>query len=801
MPLARTRVAVALVSAALLGLELALMRSLSVRWWQHVAYMVISVALLGFGASGTALALVGARLKGRKHAALYGAALAFALSIPLAPAAAHVLPVNVQFLAWDPGQAAWILVLELVLAVPFFAAALVVGIALTDRPERVGGHYAANLVASGVGSVATVGLMYVLSTGALFVVITAAALGAALVLTPSKRAVGVTVLASGAVAALVAFLPYRPTMSQYKMLPQVLATPGAETIARASGPLGRIDVVAGPAVRHAPGLSLQWHEPPPPHALLIIDGDASSAVYDPAAHEDWAFLDWTTAAAPYALIEDPEVLVLGAGGGSDIGLARYHSAEQVTALEIHPDVVGLMRGPLAGRGGEIYDAPGVRILEAEARGYLASTDARFDLVQFPPAQAFGASGAGLYATQESYLYTVEAVGTMIDRLTDRGILALTRWSRTPPRDGLRLFDTAVRALERRGLEPAAHLAMIRSWATITVLVSARPVTDARADALRAFAEARSFDLAYLPDMRPEEANRFHVLDRPYYYEATRALVGPGREPFLEDYLFRVRATTDDRPYFGHFLRLGAIDALREQLGRRARAYLEVGTLMLLAALVQAVILGAALIVLPLAVRARSLQGTGGKAVTLAYFLALGTGFMLLEMGFLQRFILYLADPVHAAAAVIAAFLAFGGAGSLASGRWRAGDRAVALRAATVVVALAAVYLMIMGPWLALTQAAPLAIRFVIATATIAPLAFAMGHMLPAGLRLARARSEALVPWAWAANGFASVVATVGATVLAMAIGFTRVALVAMACYAAAGLLSRVVGPESLRSKT
>ena len=826
MPTARIRVSVGLVSLAVIALELALMRVLAVRYWHHFAYMIISVALLGFGASGTALALAARRVRGRERAAACVLALGFGASIPLSVRAAGAVPLNVQFLSWDLGEVGHVLALEAVLLVPFFWGAGVVGLALMDRPERLPGHYAANLAGSGAGGLAAVGLMHLVSTRWLLAATAGTALAAAAVLVPWKRAWAAAAPALLAAAALVLLVPYRAEMSEYKMLPQLLDMPGTEVLYETEGPMGRLDVVAGPATHYAPGLSLAYAGPIPPHALIVMDGDAASPVYDCPRRQDWAFLDWTTQAAPYHLRERPSVLVLGAGGGSDIGLALFHNSREVVALEANPDVLRVMAGPLRQRGGRIYGpaagagrptqaaAPAaVRVLRAEARGYLATTGETFDIIQLPSVDAFGASGAGLYATQESYLYTVEAMEAMLGRLARGGVLCLTRWARTPPRDGLRLLDTAATALRRRGADPSRHLALVRSWVTVTVLALESPMGAEEAAALRRFCAARSLDLGYLPDLEASEANRFHVLDRPYYFEGARALLGPGREAFLHEYPFDVAATTDDRPYFGHFFRWRSLPLFIGQLGQRARAYLETGYLMVVAALVQAVVLGAALIVAPLAgglgrlrsARLRQPAGHGtpavpggearlrrgdaqGKAATFAYFLLLGIGFMFLEMGLLQRLILYLAEPVYSAAAVISALLVFGGLGSLLSGAWHARAERIGAAAGTAAVGLALVYALGLDRWLGLTLASPLAVRLLVAVGTIAPLALAMGHLFPTGLRLVGSGEPALVPWAWAINGLASVAATVGAPLLAMDVGFSRLVLAAVGCYAGAAVL-------------
>ena len=792
MRTARTRLAVGLISLAIVALELALMRAMSLRFWHHFAYMTISVALLGFGASGTAVTLLRRWILPRANGWLCAMAMAFALSAPLGLWAVQLVPIDVQFLAWDLSQAGRILVIELLMLLPFLFAAGAVCVALMDRPERISGHYAASLIGSGVGAVAAVGAMYVLSTTEIFYAVAVVGCLAGAVVLPWRRAGPAAAgLAVAAGIDLLAWLsPSQPAISQYKMLSQALAMPDTKVIHQTEGPLGRIDVVAGPALHYAPGLSLQYTDPIPKHALMIVDGDQASAVYDCKRPQDWAFMDHTTAAAPYHLRSRPSVLVVGAGGGADIGLALYHGARGIDALEMNHQVIETMTGPLAGRGGNVYLAPQVRLVEREARGYLAATDQTFDIIQIALIDAFGASGAGLYATQESYLYTVESLRSMLDSLSSGGLLCITRWARTPPRGGLRIFDTAAQALRDKGLDPRKHMAMIRSWATVTVLVSASGFSDSDCGRIRSFCEARSFDLCYLPGLSASDANRRHVLSRPYYFEGASALLGPQRQEYLDEYLFEIAATTDDRPYFFHTFRWRSLGAMEEQLGRRSRAMLELGHLMLLAAMGQAVVLAVVMVVLPLVPGVGAIRPVRGKAAAMGYFLMIGIGFMLLEIGFLQKLILYLAHPIYSAAVVISSFLVFGGLGSYLSQRWRAEGRRVAEVAALAVVGIALVYLFGMDGWLGLTQGQPVGLRAAIAAATIAPLALAMGHMFPVALRRLGASAAPLVPWAWAINGFASVVATVAAQLIAMEVGFSFLTVVAIGCYALAGVHAR-----------
>lgn len=798
----RTRLAVGLLSFAVIGLELTLMRSLSLRFWHHFAAMVISVALLGFGASGTALVLLRGRIRGREGAWLCALALGFSLSVPLTVLAASVAPLDVHFLAWHPlRELVNAAVIELLMCVPFFFAGAVVGVALMDGAERISGHYAANLAGSGAGAVGAVLLMSVFDVYGLLVTMAAVGYLAGAMLLPwrRRRAAGAGIAVGAALCALLWLLPGEAAVSPYKMLSLARHLPGTRTLCRSHGPLGRVDAVAGPSIHHAPGLSLQFQGKVPAHILLLMDGDQASVVYNVARGKEWEFLDHTTAAAAYAMRARPRALILGAGGGADIGLALYHDSREVVALEMNPQVISAMRGPLSAYGGDLYNDPRVRVVNDEVRGYLAGARERFDVIQLPPTDSFGASGAGLYATQASYLYTVEAVSAMLERLSEGGVLCLTRWARMPPRDGLRLFHLAAAALRRRGLNPARHVAMIRNWATVTVLASRRPFADRQTAALRAFCEQRAFDVCYFPGIREGEVNRFHVLDGPRYAEAAHSLLGPDRDTFLSGYIFRLDAPTDDKPFFFNFLRWRTLPSLKRRFGGQAPAFLELGTLFLAAALLQALFLGGVLILLPLAPGIRALRVRGDAAAVLTYFLLIGAGFMLLEMGFLQRLILYLAHPTYAAAVSLSSFLVFAGVGSWISRWWKGSYRRRVGAAGGVVAGLAMLEAVFVERWLGLTQAWPVSARFAVAVLTIAPLAIAMGHLFPLGMQRLRQDRPALVPWAWAVNGCASVAATVAAPMLAMQVGFSRVVWVAVVCYAAAAVLGRGPGGETGRT--
>jgi hypothetical protein len=303
-----------------------------------------------------------------------------------------------------------------------------------------------------------------------------------------------------------------------------------------------------------------------------------------------------------------------------------------------------------------------------------------------------------------------------------------------------------------------------------VIVKRAPFTREEVARLQEVARARKFEIIHAPglDLPPNPFSGYFAAADP--------------EAFVAAYPYDVSAATDDSPFFFQFGRWKDIGSLARGSGESGM--LLSGRLVLLLVFVQAVVASVLLVLLPMFGRRRELKEAGaGSARVLGLFFLIGVSFMLIEITLMQRFTLFLGHPLYAIALVLAVLLCSAGAGSLAARRLLpSGGRAWPIFAALIVLILVEDVLCraVFGRALGLALGG----RVVLSVLLIAPLGFLLGMPFPAAL-LRLGHKSPLVGWAWAANGCASVVGPILASLLAIDVGFSAVMTAAAVGYAAA----------------
>jgi hypothetical protein len=765
-------VAVGLLSAGAIAFQLALMQILSITQWHHFAYMVISVALLGFGAAGTCLSLFRAVLMNRFDRAfpallfLCGAAMSAGIGLSQASA----IRFDSYLLFAGTFHAGRLMATYAVFFVPFFLAALAIGLAFTKYSHRIGVIYFWNLAGSGMGGLLALGLMWILPPREIPAILALIPVFSGLVaLRKNSGAVVLSAATLSLIGVAVAILhPPALIPSEFKSISRAMQLPQAQVTLEKNSPYGLLQVFSSPALRYAPGLSLTYPDAVPVHRAVFNNGDWIGPLLSPQEKNISPVMDFSTAALPYALDKRRSVLVLNMSTGTHAVQAIRRGVESITAVEPNPVLLSLLAKELAGEVGGLMTHPALTVEKSDSRTRLLTEFLSYDLIVFPTIDTFGGT-SGLDAIREHYLFTKEAFGDAWHRLTPRGVLSVTCWMDYPPRHTLKILSTLIEMLAERGIDdPRNVIAAVRSWGTITFIVKKTPFRPEEIQNIRAFCLRLGFDPALLPGIRASERAFFNALQDDLFFNTLDRLLSPAREDLYAAYDFNIRPATDDRPYFAQFLRWKSLPNLSEHFGSRSVPFFEIGYLVVMLTLIQASLAAVLLIIVPLF---RTTGRHSGKSRIFFYFSGIGMGYIFVEMALLQRFVLYFGDPLHAAAVVISTMLMASGMGSYASARIQALGAQLPLVLAGIMVLLLSGGALLTPLMLKTIGLSPIA-KILVSLCVLCPAAFLMGIPFPAGIRMLAETSEDDIPWAWGINGCFSVISTALATIIAVEAGFT-----------------------------
>jgi len=784
--------AIGLLSLSALSIEITLTTLLSVVEWYHFAFMVVSIALFGYAAAGVLLSLRPS-LRERSVTPSVSAAMAGVSYV----ASIYLLP----FLRFDPILAsvkpihAWVILAQyVVIGLPFFWTGMCIATLLTRSPDRANSLYFGDLTGAAMGCLLALVMIPLGGPRLPIVAAVSSALFSCFLLLPRAKSSRRRYLAFGVLAACLLtasmMVDVDLHVSPYKSLSLILRQPGSERIWTDWSSLSRIDAVKSSMIRFAPGLPFDQPAMIPEQIGLTVDGDDLDPItrFD-ADFSALSFMNRLPLAVPYEIQHREKVLVIDGGGGFDVLAGLVLGASEIFVTEKNPGMVKAVKKVFADFSGNLYSHPSVKIRVTDARSFLSRSGHKFDLIDLSLKKSQAAVSTGFYSLSENYLLTVEAFRGLISHLSDSGFLIATRWLAPPPREIPRILCVAVTALEKDGVEDSwRNIACFRSYMTVTLMVKRSPLEDWEIERLKQICKQRRFDLVYYPGISRNETNRFNLLDRPRYYEIfTEILDRSRRDRFLRLYPFDLNPPTDEKPFFFDFMKWSRIGDLKESLGPRWNPYLQ-GGLLLLAILLQSTILSVVALGVPIGLLRREREGYIGMRY-LAYFLLLGAAFMLVEVSFLQKFILLVGSPPRAMAASLFGMLTFSGMGSL-YGRRLSPHRKTLLAVFVSIVAVLAAEGVILRSVSGLVLRAGDAWRFFLAVLMVAPAGFVMGLPFPMGIRILGLERRSSIPLAYAANGSASVIGSAGSLLVGSMIGFSNVFILSGVAYAIAGLLVR-----------
>lgn len=775
-----------LLSAATLSLEIILTRLFAIALWHYLAYLVISIALFGFGASGIYLS-IDTRLQRRDlRWTLTIGSILFAVATLFGTAVLVRVPVNILQLDSVRTHLS-ILLYDLVLALPFFFSGGCLALALTKMPANVGAIYAVNMVGSGLGCVAVVPLLWYMGVPGALVFFAAVGAMAALCFAPTKILKGLSVLLIGLLCLCVFplrnhLLPVRPAPSKLLALAYDM---GKESEYHQWTPIGRVDVV-----------DLENRK------VVLLDGDAATFMYPyDGTKESIREIAEGLEGGAYRICRNPDVLIIGAGGGPDILIALHNDAKRITAVEINPATIRVLTEVYRDYLHNIISTdPRIHVEQAEGRSYVRRLDRQFDLIQMTGVDTYTALASGAYILSESYLYTVEAFRDYLSHLRETGILAVVRLSFDPPRENLKLIVTSVHAMQEMDIRrPERNVLLVRANKFPYIALSLFkkiPFTDIEIETFKQWCQDDPrFSLVYAPG-----------IDLPSYYQDYFSALARGVEKrFLDEYAYNVRPAKDDSPFFysqykwsNVFSSLPVSQRPLEEESKTAPGFTwlfdssafrerPLGMWLLAAMLAQMILLAIAFVLVPLFIFKREGIRVENASSFLTYFGCLGIGYMFIEISSIQRLILFLGHPTYSITTVLFTFLTFSGLGSAVTGRLGVKGLVKDIRWVVVCIVVIGVMMLAVSDWLVdAALDSPFWVRIGATVMLLAPLAFCMGMPFPLGIRFVeratKDRSIMVIPWVWAVNAALSVVGSILSVTVAMVWGFRWVTIIALAVY-------------------
>jgi len=778
----RIKLSLALLSASIITFQLALMQVLSLTQWYHFAYMVISVALLGFGGAGTLLSLFRKTLIKNAPEILPSlmilTAIAMASSLYLTQTEWSRFDSYLVFLEW--AHVGKLFSTFIIFIVPFLIGALAIGIIFIIRVEEIGNIYGANLIGSALGGIIFLFLINSWSPEKLTAMSAWLAFGASLVLMKrqSSRFTLVLLSVGALIICLILVHPPRLIPSQFKGLSKALTLPDSEIIAQEPSPYGLIQVVQSEHFRFAPGLSLTYLETIPVRQTLFLNGNWLGPIVPLADSDSGSILDYSTFGLPFKIRSPKKVLILQAGSSFLAHQVLSHEGSSVHLVEVNSKIRKLLEGELVEQSDSLLFHPGISYFTTDSRSFIKASSETFDLILLPTVNGLGGS-SGIEALHENYLLTQEALGEMWQKLTPSGVIAIQAWMDYPYRYPLRVYSSLLDLLESKGVkDPKYHIGAIRSWGTIGFVLSKKPLELTDLGNIRKFCLEMGFDPAILPDIDPSEQAKFNQLQDDSFFRYLEFLNSSGKDDFLARYPFDLRPVRDDRPFFSQFLKWNKIGELQSIYQSFSIPFLEAGYVIVILTFILISLLALILILVPLAIRGKKWSH---KSWIFFYFSGIGVGYMFIEIVVIQRFTLYLGSPIYSAGVAISALLLFSGMGSL----W---TQKQSISQPWLKKVLGGIVLIIISYGLGLDSLLQWTIHFpmlgkvVLSAAALSPLAFLMGVPFPAALFFLGRQNDFEIPWAWGINSCLSVISAVLALILAVELGFTWVFILGSLAY-------------------
>lgn len=756
---------VGLSSFSALLLELSLTRLFSVVLFYHFAFLAISIALLGLGAGGVYSHLRCDALKRHSTRAIaYACATLSACSIPILLEIVLHVPVSLEL---SGGNFLRLTIIYCCSAVPFFLTGVQLSVVFAREPLLIPRLYGADLAGGAIACLAVVPLLNCIG---------------------APNAILFAALIAGAAASV-----WSPAAKKRHWALALAAVLLLLMLANHSGRIA--DVIWAKGIRRDNVEFSRWNaisrievdKYPDGSKAVAIDADANTYIMN-ADPQHWNGSVWqqrlmsSPAGAVNALRPHGEYAIIGPGGGVDVLRAVANGSPSVTGIEINPIIANtVMRGRYADFAYHLYDLPQVHMHVADGRSFVRGSRENYDVLEMTLVDTWASTAAGAFALSENNLYTTQAFLDYFHHLKSDGIVAVTRWEFEVPREALRVVSVASDALHQLGIRDVSRHFIVISQdeldddgINVTVLAKKDEFTRDEERAAQEFVDQHDpLQILYSPTRPGDNAfSRLITSNDPYGFSLT--------------YPYNVTPVSDNAPFFFFTLKPERIFRLQGDNAMDWKVNLGVAVLAML--LVISIVAVLAFLIVPLLM---GKVGSSRPTAALLYFVTVGLGYILVEVTFIQRLVLFLGHPTYALTVVIFLMLLASGAGSVSSRKWLNESRRVWIPL-VIIVAVLIGYVALLPPLLENLVGEAFPLKVLIAAVLLVPLGFAMGMPFPTGLRALAAHansSSGAIEWAWAMNAGSSVLGSVLAIVIALELGFNATLASGAAAYALALLLN------------
>jgi len=768
IPITRT-FRIFLLAMSVLALEVALTRIFSFITFYHLTYLIISVAMLGFGAAGTYLTThtmednpTAADEFLARNAWMMGVTiLAAIILIPRI----HFYPMD-MYLYKDYSNLISFLIIVILTGAPFFYGGVCIGYIISRAGSTINRVYFADLTGAAVGCLLVLILINHLGGIATCTAVAALAMVIAVISSRVRRRrylFGlIATIALTIVVTLTECIPlYVPSEKQmFRMENHVEFTKWHV--------ITRLDVTQPIESNCSFGgvLSSKYKGPLQKIRFIYQDGSNLTGIIQPTpTPRETPSLGFYLQGAPYLIKPGAEALAIGCGGGVDILIALFYGARYVVGIDVNPNTIELIQERYRDFAGNVFTRDDVELVVSEGRHFLSRDKRKFDVIQLSGVDTWSAVYSGAQALTENFIYTSEAFDQYLTHLKEDGIVNFSRPFLIPPRETLKLAATALEALDRMGVaHPYQHLIILNGgklfqlpWAQL--MVKRSPLTQSEVETLASWAEPLGFEVIYDPYTHRE--GELETLIRATYQE---------RDRFITQYPLNIRPATDDKPFFFQFNRW--LDLFKQ----KKKGGGSLAMLVLLGSLIQVAILGSILILYPLYRCKTAAAQTGGRTGIFIYFASLGLGFIVIEITLLQKLMVFLGGPTYSMSITLFTILLSSGIGSFLSRHWSGRP----FRLLAIVIPLLALLVIaesqILDPLIVRLLDLSHFQRGVAAVLLVAPLGLLMGMPFPAGLRHVDEHRPELNPWAWGINACTTVMGTIICIMITTSLGF-RMALI------------------------